>query len=597
MSFGWRPGIPDRMPLRRCFPILCALLLGAAPGWAQGALLFDDFNGTKVDTARWKVVLPYQNTPPSTVQETNGFVELFRRGILEAQDAVSGPLDIEGRFRFVGDSDTLSIVFRSDLTVTNLAERRGVQAALQQGTGRVFLIPEPYATTPITGTYLIGKDTNVSFRVTDQGDTVRLYLQDFLQPVLSVTITNRRGSRLALYNLNGTTSRTRIDEFAVHPLRTAVFVDDTLIRTGRVERMTPARIRFQSIYTNGPVFYTLDGSAPSFLSTEYFGSFVLSNAATLRAVAYTSDFLSSSESPVVQFDYRPLVRLTNETRGGGVVTFDPAPPYASNQVVTLVAVPGPGWQFLRWEGALGGTSISNQLTLTTNTAVRAVFGTTPAITLLGSGRVVTLPEGPVFEHGTVARLQAIPDPGNYFLRWANSVTGTVSPAILVVTNGAPGVSVLFSPLATNQVPLVLRLDGPGLIGVSPPANVFTNGQSVTLTALNTEPAHVFLGWTGSVFTAGLVTTNPLRLTLTGPTSVTARFAPEVRFDPVALAFTTNGLRLAVTGVPGFVFRLEHSSNFVQWTAVETLTNVTGRLLYEHPAARSNAHGIYRVTGP
>jgi len=190
--------------LRTASPILVlALALAVAmavtdPLAAQELLFSDDFNSTQIDPNRWKVSLPFSNTPASTVQESGGSVELFRRGILDATIAnLPAEIDLEGRFRFTGESDTLSIVFRSDHTVTDHAERRGVQAALQQGTGRVYLIPEPFATVPISGTYLLGKDTNVTFRLTDNGETVRLYLQDFFTPVLTATITNRRSNRLS----------------------------------------------------------------------------------------------------------------------------------------------------------------------------------------------------------------------------------------------------------------------------------------------------------------------------------------------------------------------------------------------------------------
>ena len=559
---------------------------------AQELLFSDDFNSTQIDPNRWKVSLPFSNAPASTVQESAGSVELFRRGILDATIAnLPAEIDLEGRFRFTGESDTLSIVFRSDQTVTNQAERRGVQAALQQGTGRVYLIPEPFATVPISGTYLLGKDTNVTFRVTDNGETVRLYLQDFFTPVLSATITNRRSNRLSIYNFNGTTSRTRLDQFSAYSLQTSVFIDDTLLRTGLVRQSTTARIKLQSPFTNSTIFYSLDGSNPSFTSIEYRGSFALSNSATVRAIAYTPDFLRSSECSPVEFQYLPVVRLTNQTAGGGIINFDPPGPYLSNQVVTMTAVPAQGWQFLRWEGPAPGTSISNRVTLTNHLAVRAVFATTPIITTIGSGQVQTFPIAPPFEYGSTVRLMAVPGTGNYFFRWANAVTGAVSPTTLFVTNATPTVSALFSDLGSNQSSLTLLVDGSGTASVSPVANVLTNGQSTALTALP-DFGHVFLGWTGSI--TGL--SNPTTLQMNGSAVVTAHFAPGVRFLPAGSILHSNGFSLSMEGVPGFAFRLQQSSNLEQWTQVELLTNQTGHFDYLHRGATNNQTLFYRVVG-
>ncbi len=594
---------PERSALSVAFPLLVRdlrivllvfLTMTPRVGLSQMPYFGDDFSTNRVDTNRWRVHLPFTNPPASTVRLTNGMVELFRRGILEAVPPMPARFDLEGRFRFLGDADTLTLVFRSDLSVTNQEERRGVQAALQEATGRVFLVPEPYATTPVAGTYTIGRDTNVAFRVTDNGETVRLFVQDFFQPVVTANITNRRGNRLVIYNLNGTASRTRLDDLTVYPLETSVFLDDTLMRTGAVRRSTPVRIRFQSIFTNSVIFYTLDGTQPSFVSTEYTAPFSLTNSATIRAVAYTADFLASSLSSAIEFQYLPLVRLTNETPGGGVVTFTPTGPYFSNQVVTMSALAAPGWQFLRWEGAASGTNATNQITMTNHLAVRAVFGTTPAFTVIGNGEVQTVPAGPMLNYGTVIRLLALPAPGSYFLRWANSVTGSVSPATFTLTNPAPAVTALFSAMASNQVSLTVLLEGTGTVGVSPTANVFTNGQTVTLTA-RPDLNQVFLGWSGDA--AGNGATNPLSLFMAGSRTVRARFAPAVRFETTSLRADSDGFRLTLTGglKPGL--ELQQSTNFLDWATVLAVTNVGGPVSFQHSSATSHVRSFYRVVGP
>src|SRR6185503_2113711 len=120
------------------------------------------------------------------------------------------------------------------------------------------------------------------------------------------------------------------------------------------------QVKLQPFYTNSQAFYTLDGTAPSFISTEYTGPFTIAASATLRAVSYRSDFLESVESPAIEVQVVPDVVLTNETPGGGVIQFSPpGPVYPSNTLVSLTASPAPGWQFVRWEGAVSGTELTN----------------------------------------------------------------------------------------------------------------------------------------------------------------------------------------------------------------------------------------------
>ena len=171
--------------------IWIALLLVHAAGSSAQPLFHDAFDDAVIDTALWSVTRPFSNVPPTTVTETNGSLVLFRRGIVEAAGSFPPSLDIEGKFRFTGDNDVLSIVFRSDLTVTNMFERRGVQVALQEGTSKIIIIRDPFSTSapPVQGTFSISKNTDVRFRIVDHEDVVRLYLDSFLQPLMTLAVT------------------------------------------------------------------------------------------------------------------------------------------------------------------------------------------------------------------------------------------------------------------------------------------------------------------------------------------------------------------------------------------------------------------------
>lgn len=560
---------------------------------AQTPLLQDDFEDGVIDSALWQVSLPFSNPPPSSAAETNGDLVLFRRGVLDSLGTFAGSLDIQGKFRFTGENDTLSVVFRSDLTVTNLAERRGVQAALQESTGRVFLIPEPFVSTPTAGVFVIAKNQDVTFRITDNGDLVKLYLDDLFFPLMSVTITNRRGSHLSLYNSINTAGRAQVDHFSVRPLLTSIFIDNKLTDEGPVRKTAAVQVKFQPFYTNSLIYYTLDGTEPSFISTEYTGTFTLAASATIRAISYRADFLESTGSPAIEVQVVPDVVLTNETPGGGIIQFNPpGPVHSSNTVVSMTAMPAPGWQFIRWDGALSGITETNTLIMTNHLAVRSVFGTVPALTSIGSGQIQSYPADPVHAYGSRVRMMAVPSAGNYFLRWANSISGNASPGTLVVTNATPGVTALFSALSGNQVSLTPLVDGFGTVSISPAMNVFTNGQSVSVTALP-DIDQVFLGWTGDA--AG--TTNPLTVLMDASKALTARFGPAVRFQSELSQFGASGFLLSIKGARGFTFDLQASSNLSRWEPVATLTNVSGSLLYQHRDAANWPILFYRAVAP
>lgn len=582
-------------PGNRCILFLLVMEALTLTSAIAQPLLRDAFDDSVVDPDLWTIVKPITSAPASSVTETNGNLVLFRRGIVEAQGSFPDSLDVEGKFRFTGDNDVLSIVFRSDLTVTNQFERRGVQVALQQGTGRIFIIRDPFSTSapPVQGGFTIARNQDVHFRIVDHEDVVRLYVEDFFQPLMSLAATNRPGDHLAIYNVNNTAARTALDEFSVHPVATTLFLDDRLVREGPIRRTNAALVRVQSFFTNASVFYTLDGSEPSFASSEYNGPFIIESSGSIRAIAYTPDFAASSHSPSIELEITPDVVLADLTPGGGIVQFEPpGPVYPSNTVVTVTASPAPGWEFLRWEGAAAGEGNPAVISMTNHLGVRAVFGAPPAFTIVGDGQPAYTPEGPLLEYGARVRLTAYPSAGSYFVRWGNAVTGTNNPVSIIFTNANTAVTVLFAILAANQVSLVTPIDGDGRVGSAPGGNTFTLGQAISLLAVP-DADRVFLGWSGDATSR----TNPLSLLMDGSKVVTARFGRAVRFQPVPGAWDSGGFAVAFTGETGASYELQSSSNFVDWTSVAGLLNETGRVTFVHGDARSVPMLFYRVIGP
>jgi len=562
---------------------------------AQSALLRDTFDDQVVDEALWNVVRPYATAPRSTVTESNSTLVLFRRGIVEATGAFPASLDMEGKFRFTGDNDALSIVFRSDLTVTNQFERRGVQVALQESSAKIFIIRDPFSTSapPVQGAFTIMKNQDVRFRIVDHEDVIRVYLDSFFQPLMTLAVTNRRGDRIALYNGNGNSARMALDDFAVYPAATTLFLDTRLVREGPLHRTNAAVVRIQSFFTNATIFYTLDGSEPSFSSSEYTAPFALESSATLRAIAYSSDFGNTSLSSSIEVQIIPDVVLTNLTPGGGVIQFEPpGPVYPSNTIVSVTALPAPGWQFLRWEGAAEGENVQTLVVMTNHVGVRAVFGAAPAFTIVGNGQPVVTPESPVLQYGASVRYTAYPAAGNYFLRWGNAVTGTNNPVSFVFTNANAAVTVIFAALAADRVSLVTPIKGNGRVASAPGGNTFSLGQTVSLLAVP-DTNYIFVGWSGDAISY----TNPVSVLMDASKVVTARFGQPVRFEPAFSVWDGSGFTLSFTGPVGMTFELQASSNFMDWTSIAPLLNETGRVTHVHGEAVNVPSLFYRVLGP
>ena len=65
-------------------------------------------------------------------------------------------------------------------------------------------------------------------------------------------------------------------------------------------------LQLRSVFQNGNIFYTLDGSEPSFASSYYAGPFSLNRSAILRVIAYRADFSKRLRLPrLTSLSFRP----------------------------------------------------------------------------------------------------------------------------------------------------------------------------------------------------------------------------------------------------------------------------------------------------
>ena len=79
-----------------------------------------------------------------------------------------------------------------------------------------------------------------------------------------------------------------------------LFSGNQLLTNGTYTFANPPTLSIRSTFTNGSSFYTVDGSAPTYLSTYYSAPFRVANSTTVRAVGYSADFNQSEEADSIR---------------------------------------------------------------------------------------------------------------------------------------------------------------------------------------------------------------------------------------------------------------------------------------------------------
>ncbi len=372
----------------------------------------------------------------------------------------------------------------------------------------------------------------------------------------------------------------------------AIFVGGVFVLTGSVTRISSGEIAIQSTFPNGSVYYSLDGSEPSFASRSYEGVFTLRHSASIRALAYDANFTRSWESDPVQVLIIPTYSLNATTAGGGTVGISPAiGPYLNNSLVTLTARPSAGWTFLQWLGDANGVALTNTIVMNRNKCLQAVFGTGLDTVGSGSGSVLVEPVASLYPYGFVAKLAAVPQPGHYFGVWGNAAKGTNNPLRFVVTNANETVSALFAPLSAGQYALTVVADGFGTVTNKPRGTRFTDGTVITLTALP-DPSQQFLGWAGDA--SG--TQNPLSVTLNQSKVITAQFTkrPTLAVQPCSEPALEDGFQFLLTGEFGGRYQVEKNDAWQGWSPLATVTNIYGTLQFNDAGATNQGFRAYRA---
>lgn len=351
-----------------------------------------------------------------------------------------------------------------------------------------------------------------------------------------------------------------------------------------------ATVEMQNYYTNGYIFFTLDGTTPTAGSTLYTSPFVINQNTVIRTLGYSPDFSQFTLSRPITLQIIPFYTLDASTPGGGTISVNPSGgSYVSNSIVTITAIPSNGWAFLQWVGDAAGGNPSNTIVMDQNKSVQAIFGTTLSNNAVGGGSVIVNPPGKFYPYGTILQLSGLPQQGNAFVLWGSSASGNINPLSFKVTNANPSISALFTTTSSGQASLTVVPLGHGKVSVSPQANIYAVNAAVSITAIP-DATQTFVGWSGDA----TGNQNPLTISMNTNKVIYANFSTNNRLDGhLGSGGFSDGFQLDLNGELGLQYRLDASSNLMNWTPLFTVTNWVGTLHYTDTNAGNFSNRFYR----
>jgi hypothetical protein len=540
-----------------------------------------------------------------TYSKSNGVAALYRNGALAASSTIGQvraqttfPLFFGRRISGSGPTGFYKGVVDEIALYNRGLTASEVQAIFNAGSFGKACIPPEVLVQPANARVKPG--TNVTFSAGFRGTAPLTYQWKLNGADISgatnssLTISNVQPSKagsyaLAITNALGWTvssnATLKVDVITV-------LGNGLAITNSQTNFSTQVTIQLQNVYSNGDIFYTLDGSEPSFFSTFYSGPFIVNHGVILRALGYSADFYEAGELDPITISIVPTYLLSASTPGGGTISLNPAGgTYLSNTIVNATATPASGWTFLQWVGDVISSNASTQVKVDRNKTIKAVFGTTFTATAAGGGNVLLDPPGGIYPYGTIVWLSAVPQQGNFFVLWGNAGSGSVNPLSFGITNANRSVSSLFSSVPSGQAALAVVPLGNGRVTVNPRTNIYNLGANVTITA-TADAGQRFLNWSGDA--SG--TQNPLSVTLNQNKTIYANFSHQAVLSTRASyeGPKPEGFVLTLTGDAGAQYAIGVSTNLLNWTNLATVTNPWGTVQFLDTASTNFSRRFYRA---
>ena len=222
--------------------------------------------------------------------------------------------------------------------------------------------------------------------------------------------------------------------------------------------------------------------------------------------------------------------------------------------ITITAIPAAGWAFTRWEGYISSTLNPVSFDVLQDVTITAVFTVIPPITytltiaVTGSGTTDPAPGQWNYEVGTEVSIAAVPAAGWVFDHWEGNLTGTVSPATIIITGNVSIVAVFAEVVVPPTDHIVsISIVGHGTTVPAVGSHTIADGENLTLTAY-AEENWVFNRWEGTIQS----TNNPVTVKVDQDITVAAVFTEVVvPTHTVTIAVTGSGTTIPVPGAWGY----------------------------------------------
>ena len=420
------------------------------------------------------------------------------------------------------------------------------------GSGDAYLIklsPAPYISVhPVGQTVLPGATVTLTSRAV--GSTPLLYQWFYNQAIAlpegtnnSLVLTNLDPINSGLYSVVASNSFGAITSA---PAFLNVFgLPRPIVRAQGMEgtefsltNKTSIAVELLNSVLGTSIYYSLDGTRPTFASLPYTVPLVITQSVTLRATAYNAAF-TASETPLIPITfYLGAPRVLVAGREGASLSFTNTesvgvqliPPLEKTRMYYTLDGSDPSSNSIVLPNAI---QYVNPFVVTQSTTIKAVAlkpGMTGTIsdpilvrffkefpldlepTL--DGLIARHPAGPMYLSGTTVQLTAESALGWSFIHWTLDAQGNL-PQVSVVMDGPRRVGAIFgTPLTTTNL-------GGGRILLDPVSDVYPRGATIRATAAP-DPGRYFALW-GGIATGS---SNPITLNINGPVpTLSALFSP------------------------------------------------------------------------
>jgi len=206
--------------------------------------------------------------------------------------------------------------------------------------------------------------------------------------------------------------------------------------------------------------------------------------------------------------------------------------YSQGAVVTIQALPSPGYQFSHWTGDVADpNSATTTVTMDSDKTVQAVFsqtGNEVVLTMqvdpIEGGTTGPSPGSHTFTFNETVHVTAVPNPGYVFSHWTGDVADLYAASTTVVMNENKTLTAHFK-VGEQQKAILTISSSPPEGGETIPATGTYEYAMDAAVGIQATPAtgYVFVGWTGNVADPNAETTT---VTMDGDQTVVANFELE-----------------------------------------------------------------------